>query len=269
VTRPNGDSGVLLESAVYLYCLVHDRSEPSLAKAPKGLAFSSRLRLIEVGPHLWLVVADVPLSRYGEDTLNRRLHDVRWVSQCALAHEAVVEHFIGCRAVLPMKLFTIMATEERAVAHVTGMREVIDRSLRSIRGCVEWSVKVRFDPRPSLGDARTRQARHVAGTRLTGTRFLRAKLEMKHAAREIQEEARKAVLQLFDRLGRISRRRTQPRPLLEGPVVSFDCAFLVARASEGRFRAAVERHVRSLAGRGFTVSTTGPWPPYNFVEGAP
>ena len=56
-------------------------------------------------------------TKYGEQAINRGLTNLDWVSRAAVAHEAVVESFITSPAVLPMKLFTIFTSDERALAH--------------------------------------------------------------------------------------------------------------------------------------------------------
>lgn len=64
------------------------------------------------------MLASVPLAQYGPGALEASLRNLEWVSEVALAHEAVVEHFVQLRGVLvvPMKLFTMFSTVERARA---------------------------------------------------------------------------------------------------------------------------------------------------------
>ena len=107
-----------------------------------------RVRLLDTNPvaktrgtsglRKWLAVADAPLSRYGENTINSRLSDLDWVSRAAVAHEAVVEAFIDSAAVLPMKLFTIFTTDERALAHLHGEERRIDAMLKRVANHREW-----------------------------------------------------------------------------------------------------------------------------------
>src|ERR1700692_1738594 len=99
-----------MTDATYVYCLVAAPRRPSLTRVPPGLRGMRRPRLLEVSRGRFLVVADAPLDRYGEDAINRGLSDLDWVARAAVAHEAVVESFIGARAVLPMKLFTIFTS---------------------------------------------------------------------------------------------------------------------------------------------------------------
>src|SRR5438128_300634 len=99
----------------YVYCVVAGSRRPTLRRALRGLPGMGTVRLLDVDRGMWLVVADAPLDRYSEDAINRGLSDLNWVSRAAVAHETVVESFIGGRAVLPMKLFTIFSNDARAI----------------------------------------------------------------------------------------------------------------------------------------------------------
>src|SRR6266705_507350 len=119
-------------TGIYVYCLIGSVRRPTLARMPAGLPGLGPVRLLDTGDpnavktlrlgvlRKWLAVADAPLSRYGEETINSRLSDLDWVSRAAVAHEAVVEAFIDAAAVLPMKLFTIFTNDERALEHLRG-----------------------------------------------------------------------------------------------------------------------------------------------------
>jgi hypothetical protein len=47
--------------------------------------------VLDLDRGLFLVVADAPLARYGDDAIQRGLSDLDWVSRAAVAHEGVVE----------------------------------------------------------------------------------------------------------------------------------------------------------------------------------
>jgi len=120
-----------MNDATYLYCLVRAASEPDLAGAPPGLSDLAPPQAlgVDAGAGLWLIAASAPLPDYGSAEIQRQLSDLSWVTDRALAHEAVVEHAAGLGAVLPMKLFTLFASDDRAVAHVRDDRERIDAVL--------------------------------------------------------------------------------------------------------------------------------------------
>src|SRR5438045_457998 len=132
--------------ATYVYCAVQARRKPDLRRAPAGLPGLGQHRLLDGGGDLWLVVADAPVSRYGEASIQRGLRKLSWLSRCAVAHEAVVEHFLRAPAVVPMKLFTIFENDFRALAEIGRKRQQLDRSMRRVAGRREWGVRIRAVP---------------------------------------------------------------------------------------------------------------------------
>lgn len=258
-----------MSEATYLYCLVRADREPGLAGVPPGLPGCSPPRVLDAGGGLWLVVAGAPLSRYGAEEIQSRLSDLSWVSDRALAHEAVVEHFTGTGAVLPLKLFTLFSSGERALAYVQDNRKWIDRSLDRVAGRVEWGVRIRLD------DARAREvlAREMSGETKpsAGTAFLLRKKLEQDAARELAARLRAEMDETFAELseGAVESLRREPAASPEqGGRLLLDAAFLVPAGKSEDFEALVERCATRLAPRACEVTLTGPWPPYHFIEEA-
>jgi len=73
-------------TATYVYCVVADTKRPRLTRVPAGLPGAGPVRLLDLDRGRYLVVADVPLSRYGEAAIERGLSDLDWVSRAAVAH---------------------------------------------------------------------------------------------------------------------------------------------------------------------------------------
>ena len=113
----------------YLYCLVRASRRPALRRAPDGLPGAGPVRALDAGRGVWLVVADVSDSDYSEAAITKGLRNLDWVSRRAIGHEAIVERFLAAAAVLPMQLFTIFTSDERAIEYVRGDRTRIDRIL--------------------------------------------------------------------------------------------------------------------------------------------
>src|SRR5918995_25529 len=105
------------QSATYVYCVTRSAARPSTARVPSGLPGATRPSPVPLQRSLWLITADVPLQAYGPQALEPALRDIQWVADIAVAHEAVVEHFTRQRGatVVPMKLFTMFSSVERAV----------------------------------------------------------------------------------------------------------------------------------------------------------
>ena len=129
-------------NATYVYCVVAAPKRPRLTGAPAGLPGTGPLRLLDFDAGRHIVVTDAPLSRYGEVAIRRGLSDLEWVSRAAVAHEAVVEAFIDATVVLPMKLFTLFTSDERAIAHLHGDRRRIDALVKRLANHHEWGVRL-------------------------------------------------------------------------------------------------------------------------------
>jgi len=227
----------------------------------------TRPRALRVGPGLWLVVADAPLSRYGRAPIETGLRDLDWVSRCAVAHEAVVEHVARAGAtIVPTKMFTLFADDARAVAHVTRLRKKIDALLRHVSGRQEWGLRVTLDERRALA----RAAGAANGAPASGTAFLLQKKAEKDAARRLAARARIEADRLFDHLASHADDARRRRPNADTPGrLLLEAAFLVPVARARAFRAETARRARALAPDGYDLSLSGPWPPYSFVTDAP
>ena len=251
----------MAETATYIYCLVESARKPSAAKVPRGLPAATAPEFIDIGRRLWAVTADVPLGEYGAGRLDERLKDFNWVAGIAIAHEAVVERFASGKgaAVVPMKLFTMYSSRDRARADLATRRREIDTVLKRIRGCREWGVRVTRVVAPA--------APPKVEARSSGTAFLSAKKQARDEARSRLEQATGAAEDTFVTLAKLARetyRRDAPSDATTPPLV--DAAFLVSDGRQARFKAAVKRAARICGDAGAALVLTGPWPAYNFVQ---
>jgi len=250
-------------SAAYLYCVVRSAKRPSMARVPSGVPEGTPPDAVAVAPSLWMIVASVPLDIYGPAALEPRLRDLDWVSQAAVAHDAVVDRLSRARGatVIPMKLFTLFSTPDKAMRELASRRAGIQRAMRRIAGAEEWGVRV-FRRRAAPADRR--------GTKpASGTDFLRGRQQARDAASGARAQAAAAADGAFGRLRRHARdarvRETRSEPGTNPPML--DAAFLVTTSSRARFRAEARRQARVLAAAGADLVLSGPWPAYNFVAG--
>jgi hypothetical protein len=252
--------------ATYLYCVVASKTRPSLRRPPAGLPGTAPPRLLDAGGGLWAVVADAPLDRYGSEPIERGLSDLDWVSTCAVGHEAVVEHVARHGTTIPLKLFTLFATDARALAHIAEIRGRLDRLVRRLAGRDEWGVRVLLDERKARQRVSERALRETAGVS-TGKRFLLLKKTQQQAVRDLAERGRAEIDRVFETLARHAddaRRRTPVEAETLGRLL-LDAAFLVRGSRVSRFRAAAKNAATRLERLGYDVTLSGPWPPYNFV----
>ena len=225
--------------------------------------------MLDAGPNLYVIVADAPLDRYGETAINRGLGDLDWVSRAAIAHEAVVEAFIGETAVLPMKLFTIFMNDERALAHVRGERTRIAAMIKRVANHQEWGVRVVLDRARAANSQRTVARARTLQPAASGLAYLAQKKAQRDAAAELATNARQTVAALYDKLSaraRDARRRPASEMPIDGGPLLLDAAFLVPRARAASFQTLTAREAKSLERQGYGLTVTGPWPPYTFVK---
>jgi hypothetical protein len=255
-------------TATYLYCVAHGKRAPSLARAPRGLPGTGRARALDAGGGLWIVATDAPLERYGAAPVEARLRDLDWVAACATAHESVVEHVSKLATTIPLKLFTLFNTDERAVAHIARLRPAIDRAVARVAGRQEWGIRVHLDEARARRLQRERATRATAGV-TSGTRFLLLKKQEQQAIREALTRGRADVDATFEALAQAAddARRRQPDKV-EGTRLVLDAAFLLPPRQVAAFKRAARQHATRLAEHGYTLTLSGPWPPYNFVGGS-
>src|SRR5262245_1299061 len=209
----------------YVYCVVQSAKAPRMTRIPRGLAGMGVPRLLPIDRGLFAVVSTAPSARYSESAINRGLSNIDWVSRAAVAHEAVVERFVSAAAVLPMKLFTIFASDTRARAYFHGERARLLSTAKRVKHQQEWGVRVLLNRGRAAGARKTAAPRQAKD----GLAYLAEKKARRDAGSELTTRAHETVGGLFDRLAakaRAARRRTASE-LPAGGSLLLDAAFLV------------------------------------------
>ncbi len=251
--------------STYLYGVLRAARAPAAGRAPQGPPGLGRVRTVDAGGGLWLIASSAPDARFAPAAIEARLRDVDWVAACAVGHERVLAHFGKRASLLPVKLFTLFSTDERAIADVAARRRRIERLLARVAGRQEWGVRMRVDPA-----AAARTPARPRDDASAGTRFLQRKSAAQTTGRKALAGASKqaaAAYAALRRLAAVARRRPVVAAAGAAPLV-MDGAFLLERGRVAAFRHAVTALARRLAASGYRVELTGPWPPYNFVDGA-
>jgi hypothetical protein len=260
-------------NATYVYCVVNvgtvarpkrTRTVALPARGPAGLEGAGKPRLVDAGGGYHLVVASAPLSHYDAPVIDARLRDLDWVGGRAAEHEAVVEHAAALGTVVPMKLFTMFSTDERAREHVQKVRRSLDRVVHRIAGCEEWGLRILVD---EAKVARAAAAARASVKVTSGKDFLLQKKALHDQRRSAGTLGREEVEGLYNRLAETSRRadrRPSPTRELAGRVL-LDAVFLVPTPSAKKVKSIVAASAKKLALEGFEVRLTGPWPAYSFI----
>ena len=253
------------QKGTYVYGVIAADRRPRLTRVPAGLPGAGSVRLLDVDEGLFIAVADLPLDKYNASAISSGLANLDWVSRVAVAHEAVVESFVASKAVLPMKLFTIFKSDQRAFEHVRAQRVRIADLVERVANQQEWGIRVVLDRTLAAAAAPKR----TAAARGTGASYLAQKKAQRDVSKELASRARDTVASLFDRLAARSsdakRRSATELPAQGGPLL-LDAAFLVPRARATTFKTLAARESKALARQGYGLTLSGPWPPYTFVQ---
>lgn len=254
-------------TATYLYCILRAGRRPRTTGVPPGVPGGTTPEILPVAGSLWMAAADVPLDMYGPGLLESRLRDLDWVSEVAVGHEGIVEHFarMASVTVVPMKLFTMFSSREKALSDIRHRRGMLGRVFRHIGGCEEWGIRVTAAPQAPAAPVGPGTEAAAVGR---GAAFLAARKDARDAAKRARASAVAAARVAFDRLQRLARDAqvrdsvaaagTNP-PLLEA-------AFLVRAPARARFTAEARRQAAACARANADMTLTGPWPAYNFVD---
>ena len=250
-------------SATYVYCIVSSSQPLKTTSTPAGPPGTLKAHALEIRPGRYAIVSDAPLDEFGEAPLTKRLSDLEWVSRAAVAHDAVTESFMSqADAVVPMKLFTLFTSEDRALEQLRSRWTRVERVIRRLNKHEEWGVRLVFD------DSRAPAEEHTAPAS-SGRGYLMAKRRDRVAKDAHSSTMRKVagdVLKALRPLARDARRRAVTAPPGSRSRLLLDAAFLVPRAKAARFRSAAERLAKKIAPAGYALQLTGPWPPYSFVD---
>jgi hypothetical protein len=127
---------------------------------------------------------------------------------------------------------------------------------------VEWGLRLTFDQKAAPAKVSKRAV-------TSGTEFLRRKRDVLGINRTRVKEAQRTADQVYKSMSRLAtaaQRRTSLEQAAPGSRLLLDAAFLVPAAKNGAVRSAVRQQTRDLRAASITVSLSGPWPAYNFIE---
>jgi hypothetical protein len=250
-------------SLVYAYAAVAGHPAPRVLARLGRLPDGNPPRLLAIDDNVSVIVADVPADVYNREAIEQRLSDLDWVTACGAAHHAVSDAFFATHLVVPLRLFTLFASDARAGAALGRLRPRILKAFARLEGRKEFVLRV---GRPEASRADGGEAAHAASGRPeTGTIFLRVKATSRRAAAERQARAARSALEVFDALSAIAA-DARPRTAPPGTNLLLDAAFLVDTRRSASFRRTLTRAAANLLRDGCPVSLTGPWPPYSFAS---
>lgn len=262
-------------SGLYVYCIAESGPAKAIAaeSLPAAIEDDAALELIGVNNFV-AVTSQVPLSIYGEETLEDNLNDATWTAIRAMRHERVVEHFARRTGVVPLRFGTIYLARDGVERMLSEKADELKEIIQRIGGSEEWGVNV-FSDREKLLNAVTELSPKLRDLteQARNTSPGQAYLLQKKIGGLRTDEARNELGRILDEIeARLSRKAKAGKRLrvlkveaTESGELKAKFAFLVQRTSFDDFRDEAETIAKEFEQVGIRLELTGPWPTYNFA----
>ena len=233
---------------LYAYCLSDEMSAPVIEGA-RGVG-GVEPRVMEFG-NIRAVVSDVE-----EETVSVTRENV-------FAHERVIREVLRQVTPLPFRFGTVVNVE-RLESYIDSHREELLDGLERVRGAVEMSVKIIWNPedirREAVGHEGAGKTAHSEGKGGTGAAYLAAKRREILGDELLKERAERVAAWLRERVedyvseSNVSLHATE--------ALMLRAAYLVRRERLTDYRERVMSFKSERPELRFL--TSGPWPPYSF-----
>src|SRR5207237_7325526 len=186
----------------------------------------------------------------------------------ALAHEHVIETVMKQHTIIPMSFGTVFRTDDDIREVLKSIYSSLKDVLKQMTGKLEFGLKVTWDRDHIIEELKLEHEEihrfHLELTRkhLQSTYFARMQLG-RMIDKALAELAASYVREIYDGLRAVCVASRDNKPI--GDKMIMNAAFLIQKAREAEFDAAVKRVAQTFGGR-LTLRYTGQWPPYNVAN---
>ncbi len=252
---------------LYVYAIA--RAGHSMPERVEAVDGSDRLSVVTSGD-LATFVTPVDDVDFSQGVVDARAKDVEWLGSIGYRHQSVMNALMHGGTIIPLRAFTLFASEESLRQHLEGERARLMKLLDRLDGKQEWTLRIEFDPQ-LWSEALVRRvdrlralSDEIAGAAAGKAFLLRKKLddEKKQASREAEQqvvsEVERAVMETLacDTVAETRQQRSGAFPQIN---------VLLERDEEARLEQLRDALARRYGAEGVTLALTGPWPPYTFA----
>jgi hypothetical protein len=257
----------LMPEILYVYAIA--RAGHPLPERVEAIDGSDRLDVVTSGD-LAALATPVDDVDFSQGVIDARAKDVEWLGGIGYRHQSVMNALMRGGTIIPLRAFTLFASEESLRRHLETERERLAKLLARLDGKQEWTLRIEFDPQ-LWSDALVRRvdslralSDEIAGAAVGKAFLLRKKLdeEKKRASREAEQqvvsEVESAVMEKLacDTVAETRQQRSGAFPQIN---------VLIERDEEARLEELRDMLARRYTTEGVTLALTGPWPPYTFA----
>lgn len=252
---------------LYVYAIA--RAGHPMPERVEAVDGSDRLNAISSG-ELATFATPVDDVDFSQGVIDARAKDVEWLGSIGYRHQSVMNALMHGGTIIPLRAFTLFASEESLRRHLESERARLVKLLDRLDGKQEWTLRIEFDPQ-LWSEALVRRvdtlralSDEIAGAAAGKAFLLRKKLddEKKRASREAEQqvvaEVERAVMETLvcDTVAETRQQRSGAFPQIN---------VLLERDEEARLEQLRDALARRYAEEGVTLALTGPWPPYTFA----
>jgi len=254
---------------IYVYCISNNAPgltrdmEPNVVKSLKIEKF-------------YVIVKFVSKSEFSEENFKKNLSDIQWVELNAREHIVVIRMIMESGTVIPFKFGTIYNSEASLKKFITDYSGSLIENLDNLAGKEEWSVKIYCDRKvlceqiDELSEEAASLEKQIMASS-PGKAVLLKKKKTELNENEMDRLCKKYGQEYYDEF-KILSEATYLNNLLPKDIAGredsmiLNASFLISKNKLAEFKNTVDVLKKKDGNSGFFIESTGPWPPYNFVD---
>ena len=254
---------------IYVYCISNNPPgltrdiEPNVVKSLKIDKF-------------YVIVKFVSKSEFSEENFKKNLSDIQWVELNAREHIMVISMIMESGTVIPFKFGTIYNSEASLKKFISDYSDSLIENFDNLAGKEEWSVKIYCDRKvlceriDELSEEAASLEKQIMASS-PGKAFLLKKKKTELIENEMDRLCKKYGQEYYDEF-KILSEATYLNNLLPKDIVGredsmiLNASFLISKNKLAEFKNTVDVLKKKDGNSGFFIESTGPWPPYNFVD---
>ena len=217
-------------------------------------------------------VVSVVGNEFSQKEIDRNVKDFEWLAKTAPVHEKIIERVMEKTTIIPMKFCTIFKTNENVKKMLQENYSSFKDNLEKLENKIEVNVKVYFNAgaikelvkkdMPKVRELEERAAKQPPGAAYLTRQ--KADVLSKDRVRSRVIDYSKKIFRELRGLAEESYENDLLSKKATGRDMLLNAAFLIKKPDFDRFKNDVERIKENFGNLEF--DTTGPFPPYNFVE---
>lgn len=258
---------LVMPEVLYVYAIA--RGGHPVPEHVEAIDGSGRIDAVAAGS-LAAFVTPVDDVDFSQGVIDARAKDVEWLGAIGYRHQSVMNALMLGGTMIPLRAFTLFASDESLRKHLEVERERLTKLLDRLEGKQEWTLRIEFDFQ-LWSEALVRRvdslralSEEIAGAAAGKAFLLRKKLddEKKRASREAEQQVMSEVeREVMKTLACETVAETRQQRSGAFPQINV----LIERDEEARLADLRDELTRRYAAEGVTLALTGPWPPYTFA----